>query len=383
MLKRKKTHAPRKVSRKKRNSLKKTIKKARGKKAKTKKIKKFEEEKKVSPILIKLPKGPIISPEPENNWESWQTFNPGVILLEDKVHFLYRAIGNDGISRLGYAVSSDGFKIEERLHQPVYEHPLTNDNCSFQIFSFFSGGSFGGCEDPRPVRVNNEDLIYMTYTACDQGLRIALTSIKVDDFLKKKWFWKKPVFLSPPGQVHKNWVLFPEKIKGYYAILHSLNPKISIDYFEHLNFDGKVFIQSNYSPIPQGNHWNWEIRVRGAGPPPIKTKEGWLLFYHAESKYDPGKYKVGAMLLDLKDPSKVLCCAREPVIEPNEFYENNGFKRGVVYASGAVVKNNLLLVYYGASDSYVCVAFSDLDDFLKALLKEKKVTLTKKRVLKR
>lgn len=175
----------------------------------------------ICPTLTKLPEGPIISPKAKNGWEAWQTFNPGVILLENRVHFLYRAIGEDAISRLGYAVSSDGFKIDERLPYIVYEHsPI--DTSSYNFFSFISGGSFGGCEDPRPVRVNNEETIYMTYTAChDQELRIALTSIKVDDFLNKKWQWKKPEFISPPGQVHKNWVIFPEKINGSYAILHS------------------------------------------------------------------------------------------------------------------------------------------------------------------
>ena len=333
-------------------------------------------------VLIKSSNGPIISPDAENGWQSWQTFNAGAILLKDKVHFIYRAIGQDAFSRFGYASSNDGFKIDERLIQPAYEHPLTDSNFSFRIFSFVSGGSFGGCEDPRLVRVGQEDKLYLTYTACDQGLRMALTSIKVDDFLNKKWLWQKPVFISPPGQVHKNWVIFPEKIKGSYAILHSLNPQISVAYFDSLDFDGQTHIHSNYNPVPRGDHWAWEEWIRGPGPPPIKTKEGWLLFYHAQAKKDPGKYKVGAMLLDLEDPSKVLHCSRGPVIESSELYEHNGYKPGVVYASGAVVKDDLLLLYYGAADSYVCVAYSKFEEFLKALIKESKPEL-KRVVLKK
>src|SRR3989338_7113157 len=113
--------------------------------------------------LIKSEENPIISPKPENNWEAWQTFNPGVILLNNKVHFLYRAIGEDGISRLGYAVSSDGFRIDERLSHPVYEHQVKEGG--FNVFSYFSGGSWGGAEDPRLTRVDEEDVLYMTYTA--------------------------------------------------------------------------------------------------------------------------------------------------------------------------------------------------------------------------
>ncbi len=365
----------------------KTLKKKPLKKVKEKKAKKKGEKrrgKKISPLILTKPlEGPIISPKIENNWETWQTFNPGVILLEDKVRFLYRAIGEDGISRLGYAVSEDGFKIDERLSQPVYEHPLTS-NSYFNPFSFASGGSFGGCEDPRPVRVNQEDTIYMTYTACDQGLRVGLTSIKVKDFLNKKWQWKRPALISPPGQTHKNWVLFPEKIKDRYAILHSLNPQISIDFFDTLNFNGKTYINSCYEEKPKGDHWKWEnYRVRGVGPPPIKTREGWLIFYHAQDQREPHKFKVGAMLLDLKEPTKVLCCFKEPILEPSELYENNGFKPSVVYVSGAVVKNNNLLIYYGSADSYVRVASADFEEFLGALRKEIKPKLKTKALEKK
>jgi predicted GH43/DUF377 family glycosyl hydrolase len=75
----------------------------------------------------------------------------------------------------------------------------------------------------------------MTYTACDDGLRMALTSIKIEDFLNKKWQWKAPALISPPGQIHKNWVIFPEKINGYYAVIHSLNPQLEISYHESLD----------------------------------------------------------------------------------------------------------------------------------------------------
>ncbi|MEN4017768.1 MAG: hypothetical protein PQ975_04175 [Methanobacterium sp.] len=330
---------------------------------------------KICPTLTKLPEGPIISPQAKNGWEAWQTFNPGVILLENRVHFLYRAIGEDAISRLGYAVSSDGFKIDERLPYTVYEHSPT-DTFSYNFFSFTSGGSFGGCEDPRPVRVNNEETIYMTYTAfCDQGLRIALTSIKVEDFLNKKWRWKKPVYISPPGQVHKNWVIFPEKINGSYAILHSLNPQISIDFFDDLEFDGKTYINSVHDPEPKGSHWNWESRIRGTGTPPIKTQDGWLIIYHGEDRRDPGKYKVGAMLLDLEEPTRVLHCTKKPILEADKLYENIGFKPGVVYATGAVVKDDTLLIYYGGADSSVCVAYSDLEKFLTTLKEDIKPEL--------
>lgn len=327
-------------------------------------------------ILVKSPENPIISPKIENEWEVWQTFNPGVILLNDKVHFLYRAIGEDGISRLGYARSRDGFTIDERLSYPVFEHKTKGRSYNYNIFSYFSGGSWGGAEDSRIVQIDGEDTLYMTYTACDGCLRVALTSIKVADFLNKKWKWKPPVLISPPGEVHKNWVIFPEKINGKYAILHSINPEILIDYVDNLDFEDDVYITSFHGGEPREDCrvGCWDKWLRGVGAPPIKTKHGWLVFYHAMGD-DWSKYKVGAMLLDFKDPTKVLHRSPEPILEPTESYENNGFKAGVVYASGAVVKDGKLLVYYGGADSYIGVAHANFEEFLEALRKETKPKL--------
>lgn len=330
--------------------------------------------------LMRFEENPIISSKTENSWEAWQTFNPGAILLNDKVHFLYRAIGEDGLSRFGYAASNDGFYIDDRLSYPIYEHQ-TGQRPSFNVFSYFSGGSFGGAEDPRIVRVNEEDTLYMTYTACDEGLRVALASIKVNDFLNKRWNWKPPVLISPPGEVHKNWVIFPEKINGKYAILHSINPEILIDYFDDLNFNGRTYIKSYYNSKIRKNCW--DSLVRGVGAPPLKTKYGWLVFYQAMEECDFSKYKVGAMLLDFNDPTKILSRSREPVLEPNEFYENVGFKPGVVYVTGAVVKDDSLLVYYGGADSYVCVASAPFEEFVEALVKETKPKLKVKTLKKK
>ncbi|MDO8469901.1 MAG: glycosidase [bacterium] len=329
-------------------------------------------------VLVRPEQNPIISPRSENGWEAWQTFNPGVILLDGKIHFLYRAIGKDGVSRLGYAVSHDGFTIDERLAYPVYEHKTGGR--TFGIYSFFSGGSWGGSEDPRLVRVDGEDVLYMAYTACDNGLRVGLTSIKVDDFINKKWKWTPPVLISPPGEVHKNWLIFPEKINGKYAILHSIKPNIQIEYVDGLEFADNDYINSFHGGEPRKGCWDkW---LRGAGAPPLKTRDGWLLFYHAMDN-DWSKYKVGAMLLDLTDPTKILRRSKEPVLEPKESYENSGYKPGVVYVSGAVVKDGNLMVYYGGADNYVCVAYANLDEFLEALKKEVKPKLKLKTLQER
>ncbi|MEK7175245.1 MAG: hypothetical protein AAB693_00345, partial [Patescibacteria group bacterium] len=228
------------------------------------------------------------------------------------------------------------------------------------------------------VRVGKEDVLYVTYTACDQGLRIALTSIKIEDFLNQKWNWKKPILISPPNANNKNWVIFPEKINGKYAILHRIYPEIFIDYIDSLSeFNGVKFIENTSSDHGGLGYFNknfkkkenWEKRIKGAGSPPIKTKYGWLLFYHGIDD-EGGKYKVGAMLLDLKNPTKILHRAKKPVFEPETHYELNGNKSGMTYVSGAVVKDGLLFLYYGGADSYVCVAYAHFEEFVEALVRE-------------
>ncbi|MFA5936254.1 MAG: glycosidase [Candidatus Paceibacterota bacterium] len=325
--------------------------------------------------LEKSPSNPIIMPRPYS-WESKATFNPTAFIEGDKIHLIYRAIGDSDVSVLGYASSLDGHHLIERPVFPVYQQ--------FGIFvrsgepiNYISGGGWsGGCEDPRVTLLG--DTVYMLYTAFDGwgSVRIAMTSIKLSDFKNKRWNWQKPVLISPPGEIHKNWVLFPEKINGKFAILHSISPEILIDYIDNLNnFDGTKFIKSIHQYHPQ-----WRLRekgMRGVGPAPIKTKIGWLVLYHAMEKNDSSRYKLWAMILDLNSPTKILYRSKTPILEPEEYYENEGFKAGVVYSCGAIVKDENLFVYYGGADSVACLAQIKLSELLDDLIKNKAVKLKK------
>lgn len=354
----------------KKEAVKKTLKKAVSKTAK-KPLKKKQPAKK-SEVFKKFPRNPIIAPRDENHWEAWQTFNPGAVAAGGRIHFVYRAIGRDGLSRFGYAFSDDGFAVGGRPENHVFEHPIIGAD---GYFYYGSGGSFGGCEDPRLTEISEDGRIYLTYTACEGGLRVGLTSIRTEDFLAKDWQWKKPALISKPGEHHKNWVVFPERIGGKYAILHSLNPKVAVAYLDNLDFKEGEFIESFYGGPERKK--SWDTVVRGIGAPPLKTKEGWLIFYHAIDAKDPGKYKVGAMLLNLENPEKILYRSARPVLEPAEHYENIGFKSGVVYVSGAVIRNGRLIIYYGGADNYVCAASADLEEFLAELKKGGRLPLKK------
>jgi predicted GH43/DUF377 family glycosyl hydrolase len=310
---------------------------------------------------------PIIFPASGTYWESRATFNPTAFINDGKVHILYRAVGLSDISTVGYASSEDGYILSGRTFKPIFTHrnfPTANDK---PIFYGSGGGWNGGAEDPRVTKI--DDMLYMTYVAFDGwgSVRIGLTSISLKDFLNKKWNWKNPVLISPPGQINKNWVIFPEKIKGKYAILHSISPEIMIEYVDDMNlFDGKKFINSVHQDHPK-----WHLRekgIRGIGAAPIKTKHGWLVFYHAMEPHETHRYKLWAMLLDLKDPTKMLYRSKEPILEPDAFYENEGHKSGVIYSGGAVVKDDTLFIYYGGADMVSCVATANLKLFLKELM---------------
>lgn len=328
--------------------------------------------------LNKIKNNPIISPS-HYSWESKATFNPAVFSYDDDIHLVYRAIGDDDSSVLGYARSVDGINIIERPSYFIYKRPPKPNRIGKKIVYSSGGSSSGGCEDPRIVLIDG--VLYLSYTAFDgwNSIRMALTSISISDFKNKKWNWRIPVFISPEGEIHKNWVIFPEKINGKYAIMHSISPDILIDYIDDLRqFNGERFINSIHADHPK-----WKERekgIRGVGPTPIKTKDGWLVFYHKTEQHEPNKYKIFAMILDYQNPTKILYKTKYPILEPEEDFEMEGY-RGIVYSCGSVIKGKNLFVYYGGGDKHVCVASINLDEFLNKIKEDKIIKLKNKKEL--
>lgn len=329
-------------------------------------IKRFEHP------LTRAPHNPVLSPTPYSHWQSECAFNPAVIHDDEgKIHLIYRAIGGDGLSRFGYASSTDGGATFERVPYPVFESatPELMGERRKKVYSprlYPSGGSWGGYEDPRIVLIG--DRVYMTYIAFGgwSSIRMGLTSIALADLKEKKWNWKRPIFISPEGERHKNWVLFPEKINGKYAIFHGIVPNIYVDYVDSLTEPFTI-----HSPRPEGPQPGrkdfWDNKMRGIGPPPIKTGLGWLILYHAIDELESHKYKIGAMILDMHDPTKILYRSPEPVLSPDMHYENDG-KPGIVYASGAYIHGDKLYVYYGGGDKHVCIAETSIKELLNYLV---------------
>jgi predicted GH43/DUF377 family glycosyl hydrolase len=304
-------------------------------------------------------KNPIISPKPEHPWESKATFNPAAIEIAGKTHILYRALSEDNTSSIGYATTENGVDIVDRLADPIY---VPRED--FEIKKINNANS--GCEDPRLTKLGKN--IYMCYTAFD-GIgppRVAISSITLKDFIAKNWKWEKPFLITPQGYDDKDTCLFPQKFSEGYFIMHRVDNEICGDYLKTLDFKTESVKKCIRIIGPRVNMWD-NAKV-GIAAPPLKTKYGWLLLYHGVSK-SRGSYRVGAVLLDLKDPGIVLARGTEPIFEPEEEYEKVGIVNNVVFPCGMIVRDKLLYIYYGGADKVIGVASMELDIIVNSLVK--------------
>ncbi len=304
---------------------------------------------------------PILVPNKDNAWEAQCVLNAAAIDLGGTIHLLYRAMGFDNTSVMGYASTKDGIHIDEVLKEPAYI-PRTkyemkgrgpNDN--------------SGCEDPRIIKIGST--LYLTYTAYDSigPTRVALATISEKDFLAKKFKnWSEPIIISPEHNDDKDVCLFPKKINGKYLILHRLGHVICAEYVEDLSQAGKNGSTCIDIMGPRAGYWDSE-KIGIAGPP-IETKDGWLLIYHGISR--DKTYSLGAVLLDKEDPTIILGRLANPILEPKEDYERGGIVSNVVFSCGMVQRKDTVFLYYGGADKVLGVATFSLKKLL-ALLNPK------------
>lgn len=275
--------------------------------------------------LHRHPNNPILKPNPLHEWEALNVFNCGVVHHNGLFHMLYRAKGVDRVSRIGYAVSADGFdwlRLDRPVLEPANEHEAK------------------GVEDPRVTRIG--DTFYMCYVAYS-GAFYQIALARSQNLIT----WERMGF-PLPGELNKDAALFPEKIRGRYCMLHRREPDIWIAYSDDLlHWDHHQIVMR---PRPD----SWDSYKIGSNGPPLKTDAGWLFFYHgfAEDKV----YKLGVALLDLKDPTVVLKRQWEPILEPEEEWERQGSVPNVVFSCGQVMTNEALYVYYGGADTAIGVA---------------------------
>lgn len=246
------------------------------------------------------------------------------------------------LSHLRLAWSTDGvsFNVEEK--------PSITGQGELETF---------GIEDCRVARI--EDTYYLTYSAVSEnGVGVALQTTK-------DWkTFENHGLIFPPH--NKDCALFESKVNGQFAALHR---PVGADV-------GGPFIW--YSSSPDFIHWGrhkciartrggkWDCQRVGAGAAPVRTEKGWLEIYHGCN--DQSRYCLGAMLLDLEDPSRVLARSNEPIMEPIAEYEQKGFFGNVVFSNGHIVNGDTITLYYGASDTVICGATMSIDEILNTLL---------------
>ncbi|MBI5961320.1 MAG: glycosidase [Chloroflexi bacterium] len=275
--------------------------------------------------LTRYSGNPILVPSPLNAWETDNVFNAAAVRFNGLVYMHYRAQGLDRISRIGCAISADGYHFN-RLLEPV----LTPAN-EYESF---------GVEDPRITELDG--IFYMFYTAYSpHGTRISLA--RSPNLIA----WER-MGMVLPDEDNKDAVLFPEKIGGHYVMFHRRPPDIWLAYSDDL------LHWTDHQSIMQPRPGQWDSVRIGAGGPVFKTEWGWLNFYHGYN--EDRVYCLGIALHDLRNPAKILKRQGEPILCPIGPFEVWGDVPNVVFTCGGIETNDTYDIYYGGGDHVMAVA---------------------------
>jgi predicted GH43/DUF377 family glycosyl hydrolase len=248
-----------------------------------------------------------------------------VVLKSDRSQLYLTSLSHIRVAR---SVNAVDFAVEDQ--------PFIYPGNRYELF---------GCEDPRVVRIDGA--FYINYSSVSD-LGICTSLARTHDF---KTAEKLGIIFAPDN---RDVCLFPEKIAGLYWALHRPAPA-------HFGSPG-IWIASSPDLIHWGDHRNlldaagsgWEQRKVGGGAPMLKTAKGWLQIYHGVDQAQ--RYCLGALLLDLADPTRMIARMTDPLMEPLASYEREGFFGNVVFTCGATIREDILHVYYGAADEVMGLA---------------------------
>ncbi len=243
------------------------------------------------------------------------------------------------------------------LARSSYQLQFPNDCPTSEIVIFpVSENDSRGIEDARFVRFVDDDgsvMYYGTYTAYN-GYRILPELLETRDFSKFTFVPLNGRFVQNKGMA-----LFPRKVNGEYVMIGRLDGE---SLFTMTSSNVRFWNQATQL---RGPKFPWEIVQIGNCGSPLETSEGWLLLTHGVGAMR--RYAVGAALLDLEDPSRVIAYSTEPLLAPNE-REREGYVPNVVYSCGAMIHNGQLILPYAMSDSATSVATIDVDELLDYML---------------
>ena len=242
------------------------------------------------------------------------------------------------------------------LAQSCFEVKFDASSClSERVLFPYTAVQSHGLEDARFVLFQDEDgtrTYYATFTAYD-GKEIQPQFLETPDFLHFKF-----ATLNGPAVRNKGMALFPRKIKGLYAMLSRQDyENIYVMFSDHLH----LWRTTQVVLVPK---FPWEFMQMGNCGSPIETERGWLVLSHGVGPMR--KYSIGAFLLDLDDPAKVIGRLRDPLIVPNKD-EREGYVPNVVYSCGSLLHGRQLIIPYGMSDYATTFATVPLDEVLAAM----------------
>lgn len=324
----------------------------------------------------------IMSPDPDDPLEFWGAFNPAVASTpQGRTYLLARVTAEGNVSRLRLAeiISRDGVPKEVRRAGVV----LASDE------AWERGGGRGGVEDPRVTFVDELGAYVLSYTT-HGPYRARLALAVSDDFTH--WRRLGPLqFAYQPELAHdlnlfpnKDVVMFPEPLtapdgRRAFAFLHRpmwdpalglprgvTDPRhsiwVSFVAVDEVDDDLRALVRlDQHRPVALPEYPFEQVKI-GAGAPPVRVPEGWLIVHHGVSEHATGDpvprldYAAGAMILAADDVTRVLYRTAEPLLAPETAQEVAGIDRHIVFPTGLTVIGGTYYLFYGASDRHVAVA---------------------------
>lgn len=268
-------------------------------------------------------------------------YNSAVVPWKDGFIGVFRTEGMDRVPHLHVGRSSDGYHFT--FEPKPIDFRCDDEEVRRHEFAY----------DPRVTEI--EGVHYITWCNGYHGPTIGVA--KTTDFVNFEQL--ENAFLP----FNRNGVLFPRKINGKFLMMS--RPSDS----GHTPF-GDIFTSESPDLVHWGRHrhvmgrgWPWFQGTKiGAGPSPIETSEGWLLFYHAVTGTCNGfVYSMSAALLDLEQPWKVIASANQALLCPEAPYELSGFVPGVCFPVGCLcdAATGRIAIYYGAADTFSALCFCD------------------------
>lgn len=314
------------------------------------------------------------------------TFNPGIIIKEDKFYLYDRAANSlkPFKTSIGLLESDDGINFRSVCEEPVFTADMLG----------FPGGSV---EDARVVKIDG--LFYMCYALQPYSFDCWPTGIAVPDYYPENYpEWElnnvEPMLTRSGIAVSKDGInfrhlcyttpleiddrdnaLFPEKINGKFAIMRRPIQYVGEKYGTDrpgiwISYSDNLIDWSEPKLVAVAENEEWEGTKIGAAATPLRTDSGWLVLYHGVDK--KSIYRVGALLLNLENPEKVIGRTKNFIMEPEEYYEKVGLViPNVVFPTGNVIRDGILYIYYGCCDTAIGLATVPVDELVTHILEDK------------